>query len=152
MKSCFMLFQMTRKSKPKLKTKINQRPLIYDNFNMKQSSEEKWLGDMVSDAGLSKSVEATVKSRYGQILSAIFEIKSVVEDLRMQMIGGIKCGLDIWEMALIPSLTNNCGTWTEISSQAIDSLNELQNMFLRNLFAVSQSCPKPALCWDTATL
>lgn len=147
-----MLFSNDKKIKNQIENEINQRPLIYDNFNMKQSSEEKWLGDMLSDAGLSKSVEATVKSRYGRILSAIFEIKSVVEDLRMQMIGGIKCGLDIWEMALIPSLTNNCGTWTEISSQAIDSLNELQNMFLRNLFAVSQSCPKPALCWDTATL
>ena len=78
-------------------------------------------------------------------------MKSVVEDLRMQMIGGLKCGLDIWELALIPSLLNNAGTWTHISGHDIDSLNELQNVFLQNLFSVSRSCPKAALCWDTAT-
>ena len=70
----------------------------------------------------------------------------------MQIIGGIKCGLDIWELAMVPSLLNNCGTWMEISEQSIEKLDQLQNMFLQCMFAVSQSVPKPALCWDTATL
>ena len=65
----------------------------FDDFTVSKSSGEKWLGDMLSDGGLIKSVEATVKSRYGRTLSAIFEMKTVVEDLHMQMIGGIKCGL-----------------------------------------------------------
>ena len=85
-------------------------------------------------------------------MAAIFELKAVMEDLRMQIIGGLKCGLDIWELAIVPSLTNNCGTWTDISDQSIEKLEQLQNMFLQTMFAVSQSCPKPALCWDTATL
>ena len=33
----------------------------------------------------------------------------------------------------------------------MDSLNELQYIFMQNLFGVSRSFPKPALCWDTAT-
>ena len=52
-------------------------------------------------------VESTIDGRYSQIFSVIFEIKSVIEGLRMQTIGGIKCGKDIWEMAIIPSLINN---------------------------------------------
>ena len=51
----------------------------YDDFTVSKSSGEKWL----SDGGLIKSVEATVKSRYGRTLSAIFEMKTVVEDLRI---------------------------------------------------------------------
>jgi hypothetical protein len=70
----------------------------------------------------------------------------------MQSVGGLKCGLDIWELALIPSLTNNCGTWTQILHQSVEKLDKLQNLFLQILFAVGQSCPRPALCWDTATL
>jgi hypothetical protein len=55
----------------------------FDDFTVSKSSGEKWLGDMLSDGGLIKSVEATVKSRYGRTLSAIFEMKTVVEDLRI---------------------------------------------------------------------
>ena len=80
-----------------------------------EPSEEKCLGDYLSDQGVSKSVEATINNRYGKIQAAIFELKAMLEDLRMQSIGGLKCGLDIWELALIPSLTKNCGTWTQIS-------------------------------------
>jgi hypothetical protein len=68
----------------------------------------------------------------------------------MQVIGGLKCGMDIWELAIIPSLTNNCGTWTHMSTQSVEKLDKLQNLFLQTLFAVGQSCPRPALCWDTA--
>ena len=123
-----------------------KRPLVYDSFQMQSKSEERWLGDYLSDQGLSKSVEATINNRYGKIQAAIFELKAVLEDLRMQSIGGLKCGLDIWELALIPSLTNNCGTWTQISQQSVDKLDKLQNLFLQILFAVGQSCPRPALC------
>jgi hypothetical protein len=68
------------------------------------------------------------------------------------MIGGIKCGLDIWEMPIIPSLLNNAGTWTNISDKSIDRLNSLQNTFLQTLLGAGRACPILALCWDTATL
>lgn len=80
------------------------------------------------------------------------KLKAIIEVLRMQTIGGLKCGLDIWELAIVPSLINNCSTWTQISTESIDKLNKLQYTFLQMLFAVSQSCPKPVLCWDTATI
>ena len=88
---------------------------------------------MLSDGGLIKFVEPSVKSRYGRTLSTIFEMRTVVEDLHMQMIGGIKCGLEIWELALSPSIL------AQISNQAMDSLNELQHIFMQNLFGVSRS-------------
>ena len=106
----------------------------------------------MSDKRLEKSVEATINHRFGKVFSAIFELKAVIEDLRFQMIGGLKCGIDIWEVAMILSLLNNSGTWVQTSQQAIDELNKLKNMFLQTLFAVGQSCPKPALSWDTAML
>ena len=53
---------------------------------------------------------------------------------------------------MVASLLNNLGTWMEISEKSIEKLDQLQNTFLQCMFAVSQSVPKPALCWDTATL
>ena len=151
-KSFFLLFVGKGKTRDSIKEEISRRPLVYDDFILQSTNEEKWLGDILSDQGLKKSVEATINRRYGKVLTAIFELKSILEDLRMQMIGGIKCGLDIWELAIIPSLANNAGVWVEVSPQSIEKLNKLQNTFLQSLFAVGQSCPKPALCWDTTTL
>jgi hypothetical protein len=106
------LFFGNNKTKKLIENEIAERPLIYDNFAVTRKTQEKWLGDILSDGGLEKSAEATITNRYGRIIGAIFELKAAIEDLRMQMIGGIKCGLDIWEMALIPSLLNNASMWT----------------------------------------
>ena len=53
--------------------------------------------DFISDQWLEKSVEATIYNNYGKIFAAIFEIKSLIEDLRMQVFGRLKLALDIWE-------------------------------------------------------
>ena len=129
-KSCFLLFGED-KTKADIKSEISNQPLVYDDFTVESKSEEKWLGDMLSNQGLQKSVELTVDQRYGRVFAAIFEMKAVLEDLRLQMIGGIKCGIDIWELAIIPSLLNNCSTWVEISSQSVEKVNKLQNIFLQ---------------------
>ena len=151
-KSCFLVFSPNKKIGESMGQEVMERPLVYDNFEIKRKSEEKWLGDILCERGLAESAEATITSRYGKILTSIFELKSVMEDLRMQIIGGLKCGLDIWELAMVPSLMNNCGTWMNISEKSIEKLDQLQNIFLQCMFSVSQSVPKPALCWDTATL
>ena len=36
-----------------------------------------------------------------------------------------------------------------MSTQSVEKLDRLQNLFLQTLFAVGQSCPRPGLCWDT---
>ena len=40
---------------------------MYDDFTVESKSEEKWLGDMLSNQGLGKSVELTVDQRYGSV-------------------------------------------------------------------------------------
>ena len=70
----------------------------------------------------------------------------------MQIIGGMLGILDIWELALIPVLLNNCDTWLNISDETIQEMEKLQNLFLRTVLQVPISCPKPALYWETTTL
>ena len=61
-KSCFLLFK-NNKMQTAIENEIKQQPLNCDDFTARKSSKDKWLGDMLSDGGLIKSVEATVKSR-----------------------------------------------------------------------------------------
>ena len=47
---------------------------------------------------------------------------AIINDFRMQSIGGIIGGLDIWENAIVHSLLNNSEVWTEMSEESIQQL------------------------------
>jgi hypothetical protein len=48
-------------------------------------------------------------------------------------------------MVVIPSVRNNSDTWMDMDRGSINRLNELQNSMFKNLFAVPNSVPIPAL-------
>ena len=128
------------------------KPLTYDGTKIKEKISEKYLGDMISGLGLAESIESTISERYGRIYASILEIKTILEDYRSSKAGGITAGIMLWEMAIIPSLLNNAETWTEIDSNSLKRLNDLQNMMLRILFNSAKTTPKPILFWDTGVL
>ena len=70
----------------------------------------------------------------------------------MQVIGGIKGSIDIWELALLPSLMINSETWTEITEDDYELLEDIQRLFFRTILQVPISCPKSAFCWETGSL
>ena len=91
-----------------IRNQIKISPLKYNEHIIKEKQNEKWLGDLFSQKGLEQSVEDTVKERSGRVKITIFEINAILEEIRMQKIGGIRGTLDIWELAIIPMLLNNC--------------------------------------------
>ena len=101
--------------------------------------------------GLGKSVNATIDKRYSRIFSAIIEVSSILNDFRIYSVGGLKAGLEFFEMALLPSLLYNADTWVDIDSKAEIKLEKLQNSMFRYLFGVPDSTPKPILRFDLAT-
>ena len=52
----------------------------------------------------------------------------------------------------IPYLMNNSDTWMNISTQTIQALDKLQNLFYRVLLSVPVGCPIPIMYWDCAGL
>ena len=119
---------------------------------MKQEEQAKYLGDYLSHLGLGESVAATVNKRKGMVTLSIFEIRTVIEDCRSQVCGGLTAGLDIWEMAVIPRLLNNAESWADVSATTIQELEKLQLKFYRCLMAVGSGCPIPSLYWETGGL
>ena len=80
------------------------------------------------------------------------DLKSVLEDCRINTVGGLCAGIDIWELSIIPYLLNNSEVWADIPKGALVLLDDLQNMFYRYLFATPRSTPTPALLWETGGL
>ena len=70
----------------------------------------------------------------------------------MQSIGGMLAAIDLYELAIVPALLTNAESWTDISQEALDALEELQNMFLRIILRVPMRTPKMAMRWDFGML
>ena len=149
-KSCYIIIGDTD-AKVKMKEQFKSAPLTLSGKPMKEVDSEKYLGDYISTLGTTDTALITVKKRHNKAMNAIREIKTVIEDCRAEVVGGIITGLEIWEVAVIPYLINNCDTWAYMPKQALDILDSLQNQFLRSLLATPRGSPTPALLWETGT-
>ena len=146
-KSSFLL--LGRKTQiEKIRNIIEKDPLLLSGEIIKEKSDEKYLGEYIHSEGLSKSIDFTVQKRYWLTLSAIMEIKTILNDYRIHVPGGINTGIMLWELAVIPMILNNADTWNDIDSVTLKKLEDLQNMLIRYLFNTPRSSPIPALCWD----
>ena len=150
-KSCFLVVG-NDKSKENIRNQLEVSPLTLSGFPMKEMTQEKYLGDYLHCNGNPDSVAATVKVRSGLAVSAVNEIKSVLEDCRVNVAGGLCAGIDIWELSVLPFLLNNCSVWADIPKGVYEQLENIQKMFYRNLFATPISTPAPALLWETGGL
>ena len=141
-----------KKRREEIEQQLKVNPLKYKNHLIKEKTKEKYLGDVKHKDGLAASIEATIRDRTGKTKMGIFEAVAILEDTRMQIIGGISGAIDIFELAIIPSILNNCETWTGISENSIKELENLQNLFFRMIFQVPISTPKCSFNWETKTL
>ena len=146
-KSCFIILG-DKKMVQNTRKELSNCPLSLCGNPMKEKVSDKYLGDFIHTSGPSQSVECTISNRYGRTLLGILETRAIIDDCRINTVGGIQSGLDYWEMAYLPSLINNCQTWTKISDSSIKMLEDLQNTMYQILLNVPRTCPKPALCWE----
>ena len=102
--------------------RLKDRPIMCGEFVMNELTEEKWLGDYLTES-LKGSVMLTIKKRESKIRRACFEIVNIVKDYRAQRIGGFMTGLVLWEAYAIPSLIYNCSTWVERGKEELWVLN-----------------------------
>ena len=90
------------------------------------------MGDVIG-INTSESITLTINKRIGIAKKAVYEIRSIVEDSRSQVVGGIKTGLLLWNSCVLSFLLNNSGTWINMKKSDIERLSRLQNLFLKGL-------------------
>ena len=122
------------------------------NQILKAKVKDDYLGDVLHEEGLTKSVHATIDKRYGKSYMAIVEVMAILNDFRIDTVGGILAGLQIFDLAIIPGLLNNAETWTQISKESEKKLENLQNTMFRYLFGVPESTPTPVLRFELGSL
>ena len=59
---------------------------------------------------------------------AIVEIKTIINDYRINTPGGLNTGIMLWELSVIPMILNNSETWNDIDGDTLKSLEDLQKI------------------------
>ena len=126
--------------------------MLCGDFETKEKTEDKWLGQIISSLGLGASVAQTVATKEGKIRGACLEIAIIVNDWRAQTVGGMETALMLWEACCIPSMLHGAGTWVQISTATENKLNALQVWFLRLALRLGQGSPVVSLLWDSSLL
>ena len=87
--------------------------------------------------------------REAKVKGAFYEAVVIVEDWRTQVIGGFMSALDLFVLAILPTLLYNCETWVGINKETEERVENLQLFYLRLALRVPQSTPKLALRSET---
>ena len=115
--------------KEKIINELKDNPLMCGTFETKEKQTEKYLGQILSSAGLADSVTVTIEARLGKIKGACHEIAHIINDWRSHAIGGMDTAIFLWETCCISSLMNGSGTWVDISTKTEKILNSIQQWF-----------------------
>ena len=122
------------------------------DFQIKRKDSDRYLGQILHTDGVRASCMATIRDREGKINAAAFEVQSIIDDFRIQAIGGMMAAFELWERAMVPSLLSGAGTWVGITSTEEERLDKIQEFFWRVMFKAPESCPRIALWAETGIM
>ena len=94
-KSNFMVIGSSKITK-EVNESLKDKTIKLNGNPIKESDTEKYLGDYFHKFGNDQSIVTTVDRRYGKAMESIVDIKSIVEDVRAEIVGAIKTGLEIF--------------------------------------------------------
>ena len=142
-----LLLLGSKKFKDKIKGEIKESKICLNNFTLKTKLSDKYLGQ-IFESDLSSSALSTVRQREGKIKGAAIEIKSIIEDYCMQVMG-LVAAWELWERALVPSLLSGAGTWLGGISEAGNLCISVQNFYWKIIRKLPNSVSKLALKCET---
>jgi hypothetical protein len=110
------------------------------------SKAEVYLGDVLAEgSSLAASTEASVARNMARCTGTMYEVRAIMEDFRVQAIGGMAGAWDLWEGGICASLLANCSTWVMMTMETEKKLEQFQNKYLRLIYSCPPSTPLPAL-------
>ena len=115
--------------------------------DFKMENVDTYLGDVISKDGKNtKNVEARTSKGLG-ILGHIMDV------LKRVNFGGhyFKIAITLREAMLVGGILTNSEVWYGLKTKDIEKLEEIDRLFLRQIFQVAHSCPIEALYLETGT-
>ena len=110
-----------------VKKKVAKEPFMLGDQITRPSKAKMNLGDVLADgSSLAASTEASVARNMVGCKGAMFDVRLIMEDFRIQAIGVMAVAWNLWEAGIYASLLENCSTWVQISPGTVQLLNQCQ--------------------------
>ena len=138
--------------KEEIEKDLDLMPLKFGEFEVARKEKDKYLGQVLHEDGLARSVEATIEERSGKVKGAIHTMASLLETYEMRAMGGLMAAKYIWEGAIVPSLLSGAGTWVGCTAREEERCEKLQEYFWRTILQVPKGTPKVMLRAETGSL
>ena len=106
-----------------------------------------YLGIVVSEGGAEASAFETLKKRSARVKQIIFEIRAILQDTRLNSVGGLLLGLELWKLVAVPYLYFSMECFLVLPQEAIKLLNDLHLLFYRCLLNCGRGTPIGAMFW-----
>ena len=135
----------TKEYRSEMMKEVAASPVKFGSLTCQPSGSEVYLGEVIHSLGLEAGVEATIDSRLGKVRGAMYKAKALMEDFKLQAIAGMEAAWILWERAILQTLISGCGAWIGIRNKIYQKLDEVQNEYLRMIYACPPSTAKPAL-------
>ena len=68
---------------------------------------------------------ATIDNRLGKVRGAMYKVKALIEDFRLQAITGMEGAWILWEKSILPTLISGCGSWIGIGKKVYEKVDEI---------------------------
>ena len=140
-KTCYLVFG-NKNYKMKVKEELDNLPLMFGDFEMKEKESDVYLGDVLHSGGLAASVKATINRRIPLVKGMMYEAAAILTDFRIQAVGGMAGAWDMWERQMIPKLLANCGSWMGSQEKHYNTLDGLQQLYCRLVYSCPDSEPR----------
>ena len=129
------------------KTLLCPKLKVHDE-NMEDSSQEKYLGDILVDDG---KILKTVEDRCAKGFGLVSQIMAILSEVPLGKYK-IQMGLHLRQAMLLNGMLYNSEAWHCLNNEHIKMLEEVDNHFLRSLFKSHSKTSTSFLHLETATL
>ena len=135
----------TKKYREEMEEESNKNPVLFGKMACQSSVSEIYLGEVIHSQGLEAGVMATIDNRLGKVRGAMYKVKALIEDFRLQAITGMEGAWILWKKSILPTLISGCGSWIGIGKKVYEKVDEIQCEYLRMIYSCPPSTPKPSL-------
>ena len=149
---CKILVCGTNAAARRDRASVQQNPIVMNGSPVTYTTEEKYLGDWLSQTSPAEAVWITVQKRETEVKGPIQEVIRLTRDIRAGYVGPARLGITLWNSVILQKLLHNACSWIAMSQKTTRMLERVQLQFLKKLYSLPPSAPNAGTWWISGCL
>ena len=135
-----------------VKKELETNPIVIQGHPIKQSSQEKYLGMLLSDEGRKKTIRDQMEYRFSQCVMKIQQIRGMLERPTMRAIGWLACLRTLFDSIVTSTAMYSAGAWVGMVERDYHYANQEMKRLLLMLLNLNSKVNLLHLCYELKLL